>query len=197
MLYALGAYAQFEYLYDLKKVVMIIDQPRIDHYDEFEISISELLKFGASVAQQCEVIESDNPPRIPGEKQCQWCRAKHSCAELQRHTEKIMMVEFSEFDDIDAPQPETLTSNQVRTVLENKRLIEGWLKAVEDNVTRKLNSGEDFPGFKMVAGRSMRKWPEGAPTLAPESDPRPAINTTANDFDCLDFEVKNIYAHLK
>ena len=27
--------------------------------------------------------------------------------------------------------------------------------------------------------------PEGKPTLAPESDPRPAMNITQTDFDCL------------
>jgi hypothetical protein len=42
--------------------------------------------------------------------------------------------------------------------LSNKKLIESWLKAVEEHISHTLLDGEEFPGFKLVAGRSLRKW---------------------------------------
>ena len=112
-------------------------------------------------------------------------------------------------------------------------MIEGYLQAVEELVKDKLLDGQNFPGYKMVAGRSVRKYrdqdeaqikligllgddafekkllspakaekalgakrkgelsdivikPEGAPTLAPESDKRKSIFDNENDFEKLD-----------
>ena len=138
---------------------------------------------------------------------------------------------MAEFDELDAPpDPTTLTDNQLRNALEAKKLIESWLSAVESHVKDSLESGNDFPGFKLVEGRSVRRWaddidaaetlgnllgedayekklltpakaekalgkakkdeikymiikPQGAPTLASESDKRPALNISEKDFD--------------
>jgi hypothetical protein len=42
--------------------------------------------------------------------------------------------------------------------LEHKGLIEGWLSSVETVVRERLEAGQDFPGFKIVEGRSLRRW---------------------------------------
>lgn len=229
MLYALGAIADYGDLFAFDKIQITIVQPRLDHIDEWEITLPELLKWGEWVRQRAELALSDNAERLPGEKQCQWCKAKAVCPKLKAHTEKLIL---SDFDDLELTSPERLTDAQLREALENKKLICGWLDAVESYVTNKLETGEHFDGFKLVAGRSLRQWinedtaaeilqteldekaftkklispaqaekalgkkradvladlickPEGKPTLAPESDPRPAMNITQNDFDCL------------
>jgi hypothetical protein len=51
-----------------------------------------------------------------------------------------------------------LTDEQLRFALDNKKLIISWLEAVEDYVTEKVNAGETFSGYKLVAGRSLRQW---------------------------------------
>lgn len=228
MLYALGAFAEYELVNNIKEVVIIIHQPRLDHTSEWRISVQDLLKWGAWVAEQCEIIAEGGAPRTPGEKQCQWCKAKATCPALKSYTEKIIMAEFDELDA--PPDPTTLTDTQLRTALEAKKLIESWLSAVESHVKEQLENGNDFLGFKLVEGRSARRWaddidaaqtlenllgehayekklltpakaekalgkakkaemknlivkPQGAPTLAPESDKRPAINISEKDFD--------------
>jgi len=108
------------------------------------------------------------------------------------------------------------------------------LSAVETVVKERLEGGDGFPGYKLVEGRSQRRWsnekaaeavlvdlvgqdkafavklispsqaekvlgkvrkediadlitkPSGAPTLAPESDKRPAVNLADDDFDVID-----------
>jgi len=51
-----------------------------------------------------------------------------------------------------------LSQEQLRKVLEHKGLIEGWLSSVETVVRERLEAGQDFPGFKIVEGRSLRRW---------------------------------------
>lgn len=155
MLYALGAYAEYELLHEIKKAVLVIHQPRLDHVSEWETSIPDLLKWGSWVQDQCEIIEQGDAPRTPGEKQCHWCKAKATCPALKTHTEKIIL---SQFEELDTPNPSALTDNQLRLALGSKALITGWLDSVEKHITERLNNGGTFPGYKLVEGRSMRKW---------------------------------------
>ena len=227
MLYALGAYSDYGYMSDFKTVKISIVQPRLDHIDEWEISVTDLLKWGAWVAEQAETIAKGGAKRTPGEKACQWCKAKATCPALKSYTEKIIL---SQFDELELTNADTLNNSQIRQALEAKKLIVSWLDSVENLVKSKLEAGESFPGFKLVAGRSLRKWsdeqdaekaliqlldqeayekklltpakaekalgktkakailglivkPEGAPTLAPESDKRKSISISVDDFD--------------
>jgi len=50
MLYALGAYHTYGYLYDIKKVSMTIIQPRLENISTFECSVEELLDWARSPA---------------------------------------------------------------------------------------------------------------------------------------------------
>ena len=54
--------------------------------------------------------------------------------------------------------PDKLTDAQLRQALEHKKLIVSWLDSVESLITERLEAGEAFQGFKLVAGRSLRKW---------------------------------------
>lgn len=227
MLYALGAYSEYTCIQEINTVRMSIVQPRRDHIDEWQITVPELLKWAAWVSEQAELALSDDAPRSPGEKQCQFCAVKATCPALEAFTRKIVGGDFDNLDD-----PDALPDERVSSALAAKKLILGWLDAVEQHVTERLESGKGFPGFKLVAGRSLRQWgdeskaeevlsalagdaaftrklvspaqaekllgkakaadiadlivkPEGRPTIAPESDKRPAINLTNDDFDCL------------
>lgn len=229
MLYALGALNEYSFA-DIEKVVIVIVQPRLDHIDEWETTPEELFKWGEWVSQRAEMCEDDNAERVPGEKQCQWCKAKATCPALKNYTEQVMLASFDNLDD--QPSVNKLTDAQLRAALDAKKLVTSWFDAVETYVTDKLNNGESFGGYKLVAGRSLRQWgdeqeaakaleaevgdeayskkllspaqaekllgkkrkdlleplivkPEGKPTLAPESDKRPAVSISVNDFEDL------------
>ncbi len=65
----------------------------------------------------------------------------------------------ADFDDLDGlPLVDTLPDEKLSMILSNKKLIESWLKAVEDHISHALLEGGEFPGYKLVAGRSLRKW---------------------------------------
>lgn len=227
MLYALGAYAETRHIFDVRRVIITIVQPRLDHISEWEVSIDDLLRWAEWVKVRAEAAAAPDAPRVPGESQCRWCKAKAFCPALAAHTESVVMAEFSDLSTM--PKSNRLTDEQLRQALDNKALIEGWLSAVQDHVRARIEAGEAFPGYKLVEGRSNRRWdgdvesdllrimgddayaprallspaqaekalgkkrageiadliikPRGAPTLAPESDPRPAIGLAEADFD--------------
>lgn len=227
MLYALGAYAEFGFISDFKTVCISIVQPRLDHISEWSISVKDLLKWAEWVSQRAELALSDDAERNPGEKQCRFCKAKATCPALLKYTEDIIMADFDDLDDL--PSPDKLSDDKLRCVLEAKSLIEGWLTSVEAVVRERLEEGKDFKGFKLVEGRSTRRWddeseaekalselvgdsaftkklvspaqaeklvkkadktklqalivkPAGKATLVPESDKRPPVNLTDEDF---------------
>jgi hypothetical protein len=230
MLYALGAYNEIRHAAEVKRVVITIVQPRLDHISEWEISIPDLLKWAEWISQRAEATAEPDAPRIAGESQCKFCLAKHNCGALLKHTTDAMLTEFDDLDNL--PAPDTLTEEQVGAALAAKGLIEAWLNAVQAHVVERLENGQGFPGFKLVAGRSSRSWidedaalkylctivginramthpklisppqaenvlgskrkaeiqsmiakTEGKPTLAPDSDKRPAVNVQLSDFD--------------
>lgn len=230
MLYALGAWSMMSVVFDIKRVKIHIIQPRLDHISEWEISVDALLRWAEWVKQQAEKTADNDAPRIAGEKQCRFCKAKASCAALKKMTEQIIMADFDDLDDLRPAN--TLSDEEMAKALAAKPMIEAWLSAIENQVKSRLSSGDGFPGYKLVEGRSNRQWsdewgaaaklvdllgnekaytppklispaqaekalgkkragsiadfitkPSGAPTLAQENDPRPAINVTADDFD--------------
>ena len=158
MLYALGAVADFGAIYDIQTIKMVIVQPRLDNISEWEIDIQDLLKWGHWVSERAELALSDDAPRNPGEKQCQWCKAQATCPELLNLTHKAVGAQFDDMNDVNS-----LTDEQLSFVLEHKKLIEAWLSAVEKLVEERLLAGNEFVGFKLVEGRSTRSWTdEGA-----------------------------------
>jgi len=156
MLYALGAYAEFIFVGDIETIRMSIVQPRLDSISEWDISVTDLLKFGETARAAAEATQDPDAKRIPGEKQCRFCKAKATCPALYKMTADTVMLDFEEIDR--PPQLSKLTDEQLRTVLENKAMIEAWLGSVEQVVSNRLINGGSFEGFKLVEGRTVRKW---------------------------------------
>ena len=160
-LYAIGIEHELSGLFseDITKYVLHIVQPRINNISSWEISLENLKKFAEWVEERADLALSGKGQRVPGEKQCQWCRAKGDCRALSDFTEALITGEFDDLDNLDS---ETLSDDEKKAILDNKKLIESFLKAVEASIFSQLEQGEKFTGYKLVEGRSMRKWNDKA-----------------------------------
>lgn len=58
----------------------------------------------------------------------------------------------------EAPSPDTLTDNQIAQIALHAGDIKKWLTRVEKHALEKANTGTTYPGLKLVAGRSVRKY---------------------------------------
>lgn len=155
LLYALGCYSDYGMVYMIDHIIIHIHQPRLDHVSTWALDQDELLRKGEWISGRAQACLEPDAERVPGESQCLFCKAKGTCPALMRHAEKVLM---SEFDDFDPVSVEDLSDEKLRTVLDNKKLINGWLDAVETHIAERIADGEGFTGYKLVAGRSLRQW---------------------------------------
>ena len=167
-LYALAALYEYEPLHDFKRVRLVIHQPRINTApSEWDCSVEELKAWSISVraAASLALFLVREPGGIaewlnPGEKQCQWCKAKADCPALREFVKEEVGADFDMIKGLPPtgwriPNQHTILSNSMRAV----DLVEGWCKAVRAEVERLLLQGEPVDGFKLVQGRKgSRAW---------------------------------------
>lgn len=145
-----------------KKITLTIVQPRASHPDgpirSHEYTYEELVAFKKVLFEAALKTQDPNAPLKVGEW-CRFCRAQGICPAQRSHAVAIAQ---SEFDVIDPTAhliaPTALTDDQLRNILAAKPTIASWLKAVEEVVLDRLKAGQEFPGYKLVAKRAMRKW---------------------------------------
>ena len=149
MIYALGAYNQFSFEYNIERVRMTIVQPRIDNLSEFELCKWELLAWATYQLQpKAKEAFDGNGRQMPG-AWCQFCKVKATCKALADLT-------FAAVEEY--PDPKTITPDEMATrVLPMVDVIKTWIKGVEDYTLEQALSGTKYQGYKLVAGRSVRK----------------------------------------
>ena len=224
-LYALGTLARFDMLYDIEDVVMTIYQPRLDNVSTDTIKAKDLYAWGEEVIKPgAQLALSEDAPVHAGDW-CQFCPARYDCRERARDA-----MELQKYLGQMVLSPE-----EIAEILGKIDRLTKFAEDIKDSALTKALDGEEIPGWKVVEGRSIRKYvgseeeivrqcegagydpallyerklltitnmeklmgkkqfaevlgayvekPEGKPTLAPESDKRPAItnNSAAEDF---------------
>jgi hypothetical protein len=154
-LYALGALNDFDFIYDIENIRMIIVQPRLDHISEWEISKEKLIEEGNFIGSRAQDALRDDAPITPGEVQCRFCKAKGICLPLAEHN---ISIAFGDLDESTPKDPLKLDNNEIAEILVKSDLISGWLKAVRKRAWTELNLGREISGYKLVVGKTNRKW---------------------------------------
>lgn len=150
MLYALGALDMFGFMYAIHTVRMTIYQPRLDNISEWEMPVEDLLLWGMNeLSPRAKMAYAGEGDFVPG-KHCQFCRAKAQCRAL---AEKNLEAAKHEFEDVSL-----LSDIEISEILLQVDLIKNWVTAVEEYALQAALDGKKFPGFKLVEGRSNRKY---------------------------------------
>ena len=151
MLYALGAVHVFGDLYDIETVAVTIYQPRRGNVDTWEISVTELEHWAeAEVKPKAELAAAGEGEFCPG-SWCQFCKIAPTCRARAEANLALAKLEF-------AP-PAELTDAEIADVLTRIPQLKTWASDVEAYALSKaVNQGVVFEGFKLVAGRSIRKY---------------------------------------
>ena len=156
MLYALGALEHCEQLGDFDEVCMVIHQPRLNHVAEHWLPINDLLAFKDKAAKAAEDTRAPDARLEPGEKQCKFCKAKHDCPALKALVDETVDEIAS---GVSADDFADLGDNALSIAMGRVDLIEQWCRSVRAEVERRLTSGQDVPGYKLVEGRrGNRAW---------------------------------------
>lgn len=151
MLYALGALHAFGSLYDIETVAVTIYQPRRGNVDTWETSVAELEHWAETeVKPKAELAAAGEGEFCPG-SWCQFCKITPTCRARAEANLQLAKLEF-------AP-PAELTDVEIADVLTRIPQLKTWASDVEAYALSKaVNQGVVFEGFKLVAGRSVRKY---------------------------------------
>lgn len=150
MMYALGALTMFGFQYDIRNVRMTIYQPRLDNISEFEMAVDDLLLWGENeLKPKAQMAFAGEGDYIAG-THCRFCKAKAQC---KAHAD--MNMELAKYDFKDAA---LLTADELADILSRGEQFKTWLTAVEDYALQAALEGKKFPGYKLVEGRSIRKY---------------------------------------
>jgi hypothetical protein len=219
--YALGAYLTFSSLYDIQNIMILIYQPRIGNYSKWELTTKELLTWAEEVLKPAATLAFDGKGKYCAGNWCRFCKAKATCRARAKAN-----LELAKYDFADPPE---LDDSEISAILPQLDNLLAWGADVKDYALQKALAGTHFDGYKLVEGKSNRRYtdedavaakvlsagydpyekkllgitamtrelgkktfndllsgliekPQGKPTLVPESDKRPALNTAKDDF---------------
>jgi len=159
--YASGAYQKYSFFYEIKSILLVIHQPRLGFAPkEHRISVDELMEFDQKAKAAYALTQlRDTLLLVPGEKQCQWCKARGVCKAYMKWVGDKVASQFEDVSDFDKLRElQTLTPADIDVIYKSIPMIEGWCKAVS-NKAYALGLDGDMPGHKIVAGKlGNRKW---------------------------------------
>lgn len=176
LLYALGFFLLWDWLYNFQTITIRIAQPRLGDFSEWTITREFLLDWAEWARERATLAWQVNAPRTAGYKQCLWCKIKTDCA---AHVQMQNDLVSAAFADIGQPLTEEralelkdtldfreivkhadvfkLSIDQLAFLYSYRRFAEGWWKALHNELTRRALAGTKVPGMKLVEGRTHRK----------------------------------------
>lgn len=176
-LYGLGALKLYRLLGCFERVRLVIHQPRLDHFDDWDLPVGDLLAFAAEAREAAQLahavleaydtggITPDKMELRPGESQCRFCKAKATCPALAKLVTDTVTAGFEEMEkEVIEQSTEAVSEGQtdlgtLGKWMEALPLIEDWCKAVRGRVEAEIFAGRSVPGFKLVEGRrGARAW---------------------------------------
>ena len=154
MYYALGAYALFDGIEEIDTVRMSIVQPRIQEEPEtWELSLADLLTWAREVLTPAAQMAWKGEGEFCPGPHCKdhFCKAYPNCRAWQDKYGPLAGFE-------PLPQPATLTDEELGDWLRKVQGLAQYARDLEDYAQTALLEGRSLPGWKLVAGRSTRKW---------------------------------------
>ncbi|WP_257202966.1 DUF2800 domain-containing protein [Corynebacterium cystitidis] len=157
-LYALGALRQFDMIYQIDTVRMVIFQPRLDNISVDEIAVTDLLEWADEVVKPAAALAINGEGELRAGDWCQFCRHAPQCTEQMKQHFSVIPTAGEQTAQPAAPDPDTLTDAQVAQIVTYAGDIKKWLTKVENYALDQANQGHGYEGLKLVEGRSVRKY---------------------------------------
>ena len=149
-LYALGALEIFDCIYDIEEIQMTIYQPRKANISVSAITKDDLLKWAEEeVVPKAELAYAGLGEFSCGEH-CRFCKAKAECRERANANLELARFDFE--------SPALLTDEEIADILGKVDVLTAWASDVKEYALQQAVSGKEWEGWKLVEGRSIRKY---------------------------------------
>lgn len=163
-LYALGVLKKVQTPEKVKKVKLHIYQPKAKN-SCWELGIEHLTQiFGDFIRERADQCLVENPLKIAGNKQCQYCPGKHVCDE--NYKSRISPVLETALNHADNKDEMPISVEMRARIIENKKDIVEFLDKVTEDTLEKMKGKSLFmKGYKIKKGNKVRFFNENAPAF--------------------------------
>lgn len=162
MCYALGALELFDGIYDVDTVSMTIYQPRRENISTFIISKAELIQWAETVLVPTAKLAYAGDGEFKAGEHCQFCKVKATCRKRMEYNMELARYDFE--------MPATLSEEEIAVILTKVDELSAWAEDVKEYALTQALAGAKYTGFKVVEGRSNRKYTDETKVAAVVSD---------------------------
>ncbi|WP_026499253.1 DUF2800 domain-containing protein [Butyrivibrio sp. WCD2001] len=150
-IYSLGALRLYEALYDIKNISMTIFQPRRENVSTWTISVDALKEWAENELKPKAQMAYKGEGEFCAGEWCTFCRASVRCRARAEEKLKLAQTEFK--------LPPLLSDDEIAEILRIIPDLTKWAGEISTYATdAAINHGKKWNGFKLVEGRSIRKY---------------------------------------
>jgi len=150
MLYALGALELFDDIYDIDTVRMTIFQPRRENVSTCVMTKDDLLQWAHNDLVAKAKLAYEGGGEFACGDWCRFCKVKATCRKRAEYNLELAKYDFE--------MPATLDNIEIAAVLTKADELAAWAADVKEYALQQALIGTSYPGFKVVEGRSNRKY---------------------------------------
>lgn len=150
MLYALGALALFDDLYDIENVSMTIFQPRRENISTHIMTRAELLFWAENTLKPVAEMAAKGEGEFKAGEHCLFCKVKSTCRKRAEYNLELAKYDFE--------MPSALGDEEVEIVLARADQLVSWVNDVKEYALAQALQGKTWTDWKVVEGRSVRKY---------------------------------------
>lgn len=148
--YALGCLDMFDGIYDIRNVRMVIFQPRLENVSITEMTKDDLLSWADTVLVPAAKLAFKGEGEFKAGDHCQFCKAKATCRKRAEFNLEMARYDFE--------MPATLDETEIAAILPRIDQLISWGNDLKDYALAQAQAGTHYEGFKVVEGRSNRKY---------------------------------------
>ena len=150
MCYALGALEAFDDLYDINRIEMTIFQPRRENVSTSTITKEELLTWADEILAPTALLAYEGKGEFKAGEHCQFCKVKATCRKRAEFNLEMAKYDFA--------MPDTLDEMEIAAILPRIDQLIAWGNDIKAYALVQAQSGTEYEGFKVVEGKSNRKY---------------------------------------
>lgn len=149
--YLIGAAALYP---EVDKLTFHIFQPSLSHVDTYEMTMLEVYSFIEDKLKPAIAdSQSATPTYRPSVQACRFCPAKVDCVARNRFNVDTAKEVFKMYNKLPKVSPE-----EIKGFLDRADELIEYINALKKHARKEILSGGTIPGYKLVNGRSHRKW---------------------------------------
>ena len=150
MLYSLGALDMFGSLYEVEEVSMTVFQPRLANVSTFTMTADDLTNWAESYLKPRAELAFGGKGEFCSGPHCRFCKVKATCRKRAEANLDLARYEFAE--------PVLLGDDEIAEILKQADELASWVSDIKGYALSVLGRGGKLEGFKLVEGRSIRKY---------------------------------------